>query len=76
MENEREKSAEKEVRIKRDILWQNVLVFIYLHMSAVYGLFLIFSQAQFSTVAFSKYLWRFYAPSLVRGCVIRKLFSF
>lgn len=42
--------------VKREVVWQNVLLFIYLHMSAVYGLTLLFLHAQFSTIVFSKYL--------------------
>lgn len=41
--------------VKREVVWQNVLIFIYLHMSALYGLSLLFLHAQFSTIVFSKY---------------------
>lgn len=51
MEDEQEVSP---VRVKREVIWQNVLLYIYLHMSALYGMFLIFSQAQFATALFSK----------------------
>lgn len=52
MEDEQEN-----VRHKKEVVWQNVLLFIYLHMSALYGLFLIFTHAKLATIVFSK--WNF-----------------
>lgn len=53
MEEEQEVTS---TRVKREVIWQNVLLYIYLHISAVYGIFLIFTQAQFATIVFSKFI--------------------
>ncbi|XP_046406805.1 acyl-CoA Delta-9 desaturase-like isoform X2 [Ischnura elegans] len=42
-----------QVTIKREISWPNVLLFLYLHLSALYGFFLIFTEAQFKTTLFA-----------------------
>nr|CAD7460435.1 unnamed protein product [Timema tahoe] len=49
------KEPEKPVtpqRPKRDTKWPSVLIYIHLHVGALYGLFLIFNGAYFSTTLF------------------------
>lgn len=53
---------------KRDIVWQNVLLFIYLHMSALYGIFLIFTHAQWATIIFTFALIILSSLSVTLGC--------
>nr|CAD7433150.1 unnamed protein product [Timema monikensis] len=53
------KEPEKPVtppRPKRDTKWPNVLIYIHLHVGALYGLFLIFNGAYFSTTLFGESL--------------------
>ncbi|XP_076629127.1 acyl-CoA Delta-9 desaturase isoform X2 [Colletes latitarsis] len=44
-------------KYQRHIVWRNVLVFGYLHLAAVYGLFLIFTSAKLMTTAFAFVLY-------------------
>lgn len=37
---------------KRTIVWRNVLLFVYLHLAALYGLYLMLFSAKLATVAF------------------------
>ncbi|XP_065212578.1 acyl-CoA Delta-9 desaturase [Planococcus citri] len=53
---------------KKDVVWQNVLLFIYLHMSALYGVFLIFTQAHLATVIYTFALVIFSTLSVTLGC--------
>ncbi|XP_071450495.1 acyl-CoA Delta-9 desaturase [Hetaerina americana] len=39
--------------VKREIYWPNVLLFLYLHLSALYGLILVFTEAQLKTTLFA-----------------------
>ncbi len=40
---------------KPEIVWKNVVLFILLHIGALFGLYCIFFQAQWNTVYWSKY---------------------
>jgi hypothetical protein len=42
---------------KLKFVWINVIAFIYLHVSAVYGLYLSVTSAKASTSLFSKFWW-------------------
>ena len=45
------KDPSKEYRL--EIVWRNVMVFVYLHVAAVYGFYLLLTAAKWSTVAWS-----------------------
>ncbi|XKL62345.1 hypothetical protein PGB90_002178 [Kerria lacca] len=66
MEDEQENL--QNVRVKREVVWQNVLLFIYLHMSALYGIFLMFLYAKYATVVFTFMLIIFSTLSVTLGC--------
>ena len=50
-EDSASKDPSKEYRL--EIVWRNVMVFVYLHVAAVYGLYLLVTVAKWPTVAFS-----------------------
>lgn len=39
---------------KLQLVWRNIILFAYLHLSAVYGLYLMFTSAKLSTTAWGK----------------------
>jgi hypothetical protein len=41
---------------KLDIVWINVIAFVYLHVSAVYGIFLVCTAAKFATFLFGEFI--------------------
>lgn len=41
-------------KYKKHIIWRNVIIFSYLHLAAIYGLYLVFTSAQFKTTLFGK----------------------
>lgn len=41
------------------IVWKNVAIFSYLHIAAVYGAYLFFTQAKWATCVFGKYIFLF-----------------
>jgi len=45
------KDPSKEYRL--EIVWRNVMVFVYLHVAAVYGFYLLLTAAKWNTVAWS-----------------------
>lgn len=71
-------------KYKWRIVWRNVVAFLYLHIGALYGLYLVFAGARFYTFLFSESLWivevykkitqhflTFYfrrCPGNIRGC--------
>lgn len=48
------KSNKSKSKYKWKIVWRNVIAFLYLHISAVYGLYLCFTGAKLITVIYSK----------------------
>lgn len=48
--------ADKDTRIPRETNWPNVLYYLYLHFSAVIGLYLGIYQAKWTTIFYSDYL--------------------
>lgn len=46
----------KNAEVKMKILWLNVVLIVILHVAAVYGAYLFFVKAMWSTCFFSKYL--------------------
>lgn len=42
-------------RRKIRLVWRNIILFVYLHMAAVYGLWLMLSSAMWTTGFFGKY---------------------
>lgn len=42
--------------LKIDIVWGIVLFFVFGHLSAIYGLYLVFASAQIYTTLFGKFL--------------------
>lgn len=51
--------AERTDEYKRDIHWPTVLYYIHLHALGLYGALLLFTEAKWLTVFFSKYLSNF-----------------
>lgn len=58
-----EKETNKEVQtaatktnkiFESDLVWRNIILFIFLHTGASYGLYLVFTQAKLPTTIFSK----------------------
>merc|ERR1712071_237922 len=56
-EDSASKDPSKEYRL--EIVWRNVMVFVYLHVAAVYGLYLLVTVAKWYTVAFTVWLHLF-----------------
>lgn len=50
-----EESKEKRKYV-RQIVWRNVAVFSFLHLGALYGLYLSFTSAKLATVVFGEWL--------------------
>jgi len=48
-----EESKEKSKYVRR-IVWRNVLIFLYLHFAAIYGIYLVFISAKLMTTIFGK----------------------
>lgn len=44
-------------KYQRRIVWRNVIAFSYLHLSAIYGLYLVFTSCKFLTVLFALSLY-------------------
>lgn len=42
-------------QVHQKIVWRNVMLFAYLHVAALYGVFLIFTSAKISTTIFGMY---------------------
>jgi hypothetical protein len=40
----------------QQVVWRNVILFLYAHLAALYGLYLTFTKAKFLTVLWGKYL--------------------
>lgn len=41
---------------KHELVWFNILWFLFLHISSVYGLYLVFTSAKWQTNVFGEYL--------------------
>lgn len=41
---------------ERVIVWRNVILFLYLHAAALYGVYLVFTSAKILTSLFGNYL--------------------
>ena len=42
-------------KYKRQIVWRNVIIFAYLHIGAVYGLYLALTSAKWATLLFGEW---------------------
>jgi hypothetical protein len=42
--------------IKIQIVWKNVVLYIYFHIAALYGIYLCFTSAKWATIAWGKQL--------------------
>lgn len=47
--------VEKPSERKLELVWRNIILFIYLHMVALYGMYLSLTAAKWGTVIFGKY---------------------
>ena len=45
-------SPKKDIKYKRKIVWRNVIIFGYLHLGALYGLYLALTSAKLATTLF------------------------
>uniref|UniRef100_A0A336KSV0 CSON013525 protein n=1 Tax=Culicoides sonorensis TaxID=179676 RepID=A0A336KSV0_CULSO len=52
---------------KMHIRWFNVFIFLYLHISAIYGLYLLYTDAKWSTYAFTHVLMTFSGFGVTAG---------
>ncbi|XP_014252741.1 acyl-CoA Delta(11) desaturase-like [Cimex lectularius] len=58
---------EKEEEYKLTIVWRNVILFAYLHLAAVYGLYSLVFEAQWKTVLFVFVLYQMSALGITAG---------
>lgn len=47
--------VQKPTERKLELVWRNIILFIYLHMVGLYGLYLCFTSAKWRTVIFGEY---------------------
>jgi stearoyl-CoA desaturase (delta-9 desaturase) len=52
--------AKEKVEYKLQIVWKNVFIFIFLHLGALYGIYLIFTSAKIATTIFGNYVHPIY----------------
>ncbi|XP_069668650.1 acyl-CoA Delta-9 desaturase-like [Periplaneta americana] len=64
---ELEKKQEEQPQYEWNIRWRNVIAFIYLHVFAVYGIYLAFTTAQWKTVIWAVWLAIFSAVGVTGG---------
>lgn len=50
--------TEKDDTFKTHIVWRNVIIFAYLHLGALYGLYLILTSAKLATFLFAFFLYQ------------------
>ncbi|KAJ8675188.1 hypothetical protein QAD02_010974 [Eretmocerus hayati] len=55
------------------IVWRNVILFFLLHLGALYGLWLVFASAKFSTTVFAFFLYQASALGITAG--VHRLWS-
>lgn len=48
-------ASDKKEQYKREIVWRNVLIFIYIHIGGLYGLYLLIFEADLRTFLFGKF---------------------
>ncbi|XP_014252773.1 acyl-CoA Delta(11) desaturase-like [Cimex lectularius] len=58
---------EKKQEYKVNIVWRNVALFAYLHLAAVYGLYLMLFEAKWLTVFFALVLYKLSALGITAG---------
>lgn len=56
-----ESEVKEKPEFKTKIVWFNVLLFVYLHGSFLYGLYLALTSASFKSVIFCKYCFMYIA---------------
>jgi stearoyl-CoA desaturase (delta-9 desaturase) len=49
-------------KYKRQIVWRNIILFVYLHVAAVYGAYLMLTSAKIITTLFGVYSIRLLCP--------------
>ena len=47
------------IQPKMQIVWRNVVIYIYFHVAALYGLYLGFVSAKWPTIAWGKSIYHF-----------------
>lgn len=57
----------KENKYEMRIVWRNVLIFTYLHLAAVYGLYLVFTSAKLMTTIFAIFLYQITGIGVTAG---------
>lgn len=57
--------TDKEIRILRETRWPSVLYYLYLHFSALVGLYLAVFQAKWTTIFYSNYSYFYLFISLI-----------
>ncbi|XP_058810732.1 acyl-CoA Delta-9 desaturase-like [Phymastichus coffea] len=58
---------------KVQLVWRNIIIFIYLHLGALYGVYLIFSSAKISTTIFAIILYHLSGFGITAG--VHRLWS-
>ena len=56
--NDNPKCHEKQT-VQMQIVWRNVVIYIYFHVAALYGLYLGFVSAKWPTIAWGKSIYHF-----------------
>ena len=49
------KDLKEKPKFIRQIIWRNVIALSYLHLGALYGVYLSFTSAKFMTILFGEY---------------------
>ena len=73
-ENTRTYEEDKQ-SIPTQIVWKNVVIYIYFHIAALYGIYLCFASAKWATIAWGK-LYNFNLFTIGISKFLNFLFSF
>jgi stearoyl-CoA desaturase (delta-9 desaturase) len=66
-EMERLQEASKKIKFRGSVVWRNVILFVFLHLGAFWGLYHMFTQAKWATVAWAFGLWVFSGVGITAG---------
>ena len=50
-----EKQSKEKRQYKLQIVWRNVIIFVFLHVGALYGIYLMLTSAKIATIIFGKF---------------------
>lgn len=63
------KKLPSQVPVKRELklVWRNIILFVYLHIAAVYGMYLMLTSAKLATIAFAIILYQMGGLGITAG---------